>query len=133
MPLLLSAIPWKLLAVGLFAVAVFGTFVGCQQQSKKIGRLEAQLDSAIEVSNQNALIAEKHFNDLKRIQEVQAEGAKAKGKIRDATEQRKAKINESPQSDDAPLAPVLRRTLDGLRNPTDAERDHSGALPSTGA
>lgn len=115
MPLLLSAIPWRLVAIlGVCAGLFFGVMY-VTSQLKKIGRLEAQLDSAIEVSNANAEIALKATAEAQRVQALMLAGSKAKGEIRRKAATRRTQINETLPSDDGPLAPVLRLELDSLQ------------------
>lgn len=128
--LLLSAIPWRLVAIlGLCAGLLLGA-MWVTSQIKKVGKLEAQLDQAIEVSNTNAEIARKAAEDYARINSIMLEGSKAKAAIRTKADARRTKIYEAPETDDGPLAPILRGTLDGLpESPSDEVSP--GKLPRT--
>lgn len=126
MPLLLGAIPWRLLAViGICAGIALGA-VYITSQLKKIGRLEAQLDSAVEISNANAEIALKATAEAQRVQGLMLERDKARNAIRHKADERKARIYESPPSEDGPLASVLRDTLNSL-----PARPHSDTVSGT--
>jgi hypothetical protein len=127
MPLLLSAIPWRLVAIiGVVAGLLFGA-MWVTSQIKKVGRLEAQLDNAIEVSNQNAAIAEQYRKEIEAMQKTVAEGAKKKAGIRTQADKRRKVIIDALPEDDGPLAPVLRNALDGLRPDPETDRVYSGS------
>jgi hypothetical protein len=127
MPFLLGAIPWRLVAIiGVVAGLLFGA-MWVTSQIKKVGRLEAQLDNAIEVSNQNAAIAEQYRKEIEDMQKTVAEGAKKKAGIRTQADKRRKVINDTLPEDDAPLAPVLRNALDGLRPDPETDRVHTGS------
>jgi hypothetical protein len=96
-------------------------------QIKKVGRLEVQLDHAIEVSNQNAAIADQYRKDVEAMQKTVADGAKVKAGIRAEADKRRRKIIDALPQDDGPLAPVLRDFLDGLRPNADTSPVHSGS------
>ena len=104
MPLLLSAIPWRLVAI---IGVVLGIALGAMYvagQLKKVGRLEvenAQIRSDLEAS--------------KRVAPIVAQGEKKKAVIRHKADQRRKAIIDALPEDDGVLAPVLRRELDGLR------------------
>lgn len=127
MPFLLDAIPWRLVAIiGVVAGLLFGA-MWVTIQIKKVGRLEAQLDSAIEVSNQNAAIAEQYRKEIEAMQKTVAEGAKKKAGIRTQADKRRKVIIDALHEDDGPLAPVLRNALDGLRPDPETDRVYSGS------
>lgn len=126
MPLILSAIPWRLVAIiGVVAGLFFGA-MWVTGQIKKVGRLEVQLDNAIEVSNQNAAIAEQYRKDIEAMQKTVAEGAKKKAGIRTQADKRRKVIIDALPEDDGPLAPVLRNTLDGLRPDPETDTVRTG-------
>lgn len=128
MPLLLSAIPWRLVAIiGVVAGLFFGA-MWVTNQIKKVGRLEAQLDTAIEVSNQNAAIAEQYRKDVEAMQKTVAEGAKVKAGIRAEADKRRKVIIDSLPQEDGILAPILRDALDNLPD-APSKSDDKQSLP----
>lgn len=129
----LGAIPWRLLAViGIVAGLALGA-VYVTHQLKKIGKLEAQLDSAIDVGNANAEAARKATEDFQRVREVMFRAFKEKSEIRRKADNRKAQINAAPPSEDGPLAPVLRDTLNQLPSYTHPKGSRPDPVPGPGA
>jgi hypothetical protein len=127
MPFLLGAIPWRLVAIiGVVAGLLFGA-MWVTSQIKKVGRLEAQLDSAIEVSNQNAAIAGQYRKEIEAMQKTVAEGAKKKAGIRTQADKRRKVINDSLPENDGVLAPVLLDAIMGLRPDPDSDTVHTGS------
>lgn len=130
MPLLLSAIPWRLVAIiGIVAGLFFGA-MWVTSQIKKVGALEAEKAQLTQDLKSTVALADKYKSDLKTMQAIVAEGAKKKSGISRDADKRKRKIIDALPSDDGVLADVLRRTLDGLPNPTDKDggspkADHS--------
>ncbi len=110
MPLILSAIPWRLVAIiGVVAGLFFGA-VWVTSQLKKIGVLEsanAQLKSDLAASRE--------------LPTIIVAGEKKKEDIRHKADHRRKVIQSAPPSDDAPLAPVLRDELNSLRPDPEAE------------
>lgn len=128
MPFLLSAIPWRLVAIlGVMAGLAFGAMY-VTAQIKKIGRLEAELTHVTATANANAAEAKRLEAENERIRKEAEIAAKAKGEIRKTGSQRRQAISVAPPSDDGVLAPVGRRWLDGLPEPA-AGRRAGGAAP----
>lgn len=118
--LLGGAIPWRLVALiagALAAVAVFLFVVGTIKEN---GKLKVDLTQAVETSNANAAAAEAQRLETARIQDVADGAAKTKIIIRRVADVKRKEIVDAPPSDDGPLAPVLRRALDGLQRREDA-------------
>lgn len=101
---------WPYLAIGLLTLALWASV-------KHSGALSARLDSAIEISNANAEIAAKERAETERVTAINDSLT-----IKLAANQKKytplkRSISDAPPSDDGPIAPVLARTLGGLRGP----------------
>ena len=129
MPLLLSAIPWRLVAVlGIAAGIALGAMY-IAAQLKKIGVLQAQVTQATATANANAAEAKRLKIENERILAEAALAAEAKSAIRRSGSKRREAISAAHVTDDGPLAPVARRWLDGL--PIDAPS--SGARDTTSA
>jgi hypothetical protein len=109
-------LPWKLigLAAGAAVLALWALFtVGLIEDR---GKLQAQLDQAIDVSNANAQAAVDQRAEFDRIQSESVKAAVAKALNNERANQRRKDITDAPDSDDGPLSPVLRHALDGLRS-----------------
>lgn len=83
-------------------------------QVRHSGALSNQLDTATEIANSNAKIAEDE-----RIARAAADAKLAAGEAKWENDRKRFAANRreianAKPEDDAPLAPVLRRTLDGL-------------------
>lgn len=128
MPFLLSAIPWRMVAIiGVIAGLAIGAMY-VTAQLKKIGRLEAELTHVTATANANAAEAKRLEAENARIREEAAKAAEVKTAIRKTGTQRRQAISVAPPSDDGPLAPLARRWIDGL--PDSAGRGGaSGAAP----
>lgn len=127
---LLSLIPGRALIIG--AAVVVALIIGLYVvgQLKRVGKLEGQLDASIELSNQNAEIAEKQRAEMERLQGIDAENAKLRARLRRASDDNRRAISNAPPSDDGPLAPVLRRQLDSLRGDEGPNAADRAAAPA---
>ena len=133
MPLLFSAIPWRLVAIiGVVAGLALGAMY-IAAQLKKIGRLEAELTHVTATANANAAEAKRLEAENERILKEAAKAAEAKTAIRKTGTQRRQAISVAPPSDDGPLAPVARRWLDGLPVVTGSGGAGGTASPAKGS
>jgi hypothetical protein len=113
--LLGGAIPWRVILVAGIAAAAFGIWLTILSQAKQIGALTKDRDAAIATADQNAKIAETQRAEFNRVQSILDAAEAEKIKLRDRSTARRKVINDAPKTDDGPIAPVLRRSLDGLR------------------
>lgn len=107
-------LPYKLIGFGVLGLLLVFWAMFTIGQAKQIGALKTQLDSAIEIANTNATIHDKAMADLAADHKIELDAVKAKARNRQIADARRKEINDAPPTDDGPLAPVLRRTLDGL-------------------
>ena len=115
--LLGGGIPWKLLGVIGIAAGVAIGAVYFVRQVKLAGIYEAQRDTALAASAENARLAQWQAEESQRLQGIVAENAKEKAAQRRRYDQLRRSIADAPDTEDGPLAAVLRHTLDGLREP----------------
>lgn len=113
--LLGGAIPFRLILIVAGAIAAVGVWFTILGQAKQIGGLKKDLDAAMATADRNAAMAEAQRAEFERVQSILDTAEKEKAKIRDTVKIRRKVITDAPQSDDGPIAPILRRTLDGLR------------------
>lgn len=113
--LLGGAIPWKLIG-GIGAVlAVVMSLSYCSAQIKKVGKLEGQLDSAIEIANSNSAQLKLERSRAEALQKAITEYGKLRLDVKKKADSNRTRIVNAPKEDDGPLAPVLRRELDSLQ------------------
>lgn len=113
----------KLVGLALAAAAVIGAvlYIGHLRSvrddlTRENGTLKAHLDQAIDVAEMNRQALERTKKDhAAAIAALEAANAGLTRRLVAATRIR-TEIDHAPASDDAPLAPVLRRALDGLRH-----------------
>jgi len=114
MPLLFSAIPWRLVAIiGVVAGIALGVMY-ITAQLKKIGKLEGEITHVTATANANAAEVKRLGAENERVLQEAAKAAEAKTAIRKTGNQRRQAISVGAPSDDGPLAPVARHWLDGL-------------------
>lgn len=119
-----KALPWRAIGIAaavLFALLALGYVVGT---IKRAGMLEAQRDTALAAAAANAQIAEWQAEDHAKVLAAMAANTNTRAGIRSGADVNRRAITNAPPSDDGPLAPVLRRTLDRLRGPAGPGADH---------
>ena len=129
-PIPLPPIPWKLVGILAGVAAVCFAVWLILHQAKEIGALAIERDNAIVVGNKNAAIAESRHKAAVHLGEIVRKLAVEKDAIRKNANARRQKIIDAPPSDDGELAPVLRRTLDGLR-PSSGSTGPDGTTAAT--
>lgn len=97
----------------IIAVVVLGGLLFAQV--KHSGKLSAQRDQATKVANENAKVAKDEREARARADKIAADATAKWEQARKRFNESRKEIANAPPSDDGPLAPVLRRTLDGLR------------------
>lgn len=122
---------WPYIAIAILTLGLYASV-------KHSGALSARLDQAIEISNANAEIAAKERAEVNRVQSIADTATQALASNQKHYAPIKRSISDAPPSDDGPISPILRRTLDGLRSPPDthggdkAGDDSPGASPVRG-
>jgi hypothetical protein len=109
---MLALFPWRWIGVAALVVLLSVAY----GQIKHIGHLESQLDAATEIANANAEIANQERAFRQRAEAAVADLASSAERARKQFGDKRQKVAEAGVADDAPLAPVLRRVLDGLPN-----------------
>lgn len=118
LPAMMSAIPWRLVAIiGILAGVAIGAIyvVG---QLKTIGRLEAEVGIATgaAAANANQVKIERALYAQREV--IAAAWVAKKDAIKTTATAQRKEIAHAPASDDAPIAPVLMRELERLRGPS---------------
>lgn len=115
LPGIARAIPWRLVAVLAAVAGIVAAVLLGLGAVKRAGMLEAQRDTARAVAAANAQLAEVVIARNARLEDIVAANARDKAALRRAADTRRKGILHAPPEDDGPVAPVLRRALDGLQ------------------
>jgi len=116
-------IPPSLYAIGALAIAAGGMFAWAKIEQGKARFAQAQVatltderNRAVAVANQNAAAIAELQAEVTRQQGIAAEARQLADRRAATNTALRRSIDRAPTSDDAAVAPVLRRTLDGLRD-----------------
>ena len=108
--LLSGGVPWRLFGL----IAALATVFAFVVEVKHIGRLEAELSAAAEIAEQYAVVAEQDRKARAHAEDVAAQVERRAESARRAFLRQRREVTDANPSEDGPLAPVLRRVLDGL-------------------
>jgi hypothetical protein len=128
--LLGAAVPWKVIGFGAGALAICGAVALILAQAKAFGRLETERIAAVASAAANAAAAAYERDENARIRAAAERADAAKATLRRKFDDDRRRIYDAPSTDDGPLAPVLRRQLDGLQQR--ADDDESYRAPAAG-
>lgn len=128
--LLAGAIPWRLVAILAGVAGILLGAVYVTGQIKKIGRLESELGIAVGAARINAQTVKIERAEYERREAIAGRRDALLAKIRGKHATVRKEIASAPASDDGPVAPVLRRQLERMRQ--QAGRGGADRAPSAG-
>ena len=122
---------WKLIVGGAIAAAFLAMLAIIGIQSARINSLKANYEYQVQKTQDIAAIADKNIKAYYDLKEQHERDMAAVNQDKEATATRRKNVSQklkdianAPASDNGPVAPVLSRTIDGLRsNHSDADKD----------
>lgn len=123
-----GGIPWRLIGIVVGAISI----AACSLGFAHISRLESQLDTVSRIANDNAVMAEDARLAMDRANTIAAQVAQNANVTHRKFSERRRKAVDAPPTDDGPLAPVLRRVLDGLSGENGDEVGSNANASATG-
>lgn len=122
---------WKLIVGGALAAAFIAMLAIIGIQSARINSLKANYEYQVQKTQDIAEIADKNIKAYYDLKEQHERDMAAVNQDKEATATRLKNVSQklkdianAPASDNGPVAPVLSRTIDGLRsNHGDADKD----------
>lgn len=113
----LAGIPWKLVGVLALVLALSVSWFRGNYYKTENEHNAAALGQALDINESNAKAFERYRQQVAEIRAAAEVAVKTKTNIRRKSAERQEVIKNAPPEDDAPLAPVLRDTLDQLPEP----------------
>lgn len=122
---------WKLVVGGAIAAGFIAMLAIIGIQSSRINSLKANYEYQVQKTQDIAAIADKNIKAYYDLKEQHERDMAAVNQDKEATATRLKNVSQklkdianAPASDNGPVAPVLSRTIDGLRsNHSDADKD----------
>jgi len=127
-----GGVPLRLILIGLAAVAALGLWLYVGHLQDENNRLRGDLAVALDAAEQNVkALAAANRHTVSVINALTAERDAFAARVKQLTKIR-SEVNHAPQSDDGPVAPVLARVLDSLRNAKAGAGGEGGKAPGAG-